>query len=96
MSSTGYLFEKLKLGNERKKSKRQYKPKQNTKNLRAIRLALPAVAAYVILILRALYLDRYTTPPLKAYNPRRNSSNKDKQSVQACRALFGEPLLLKS
>jgi len=59
MSLTGYLFEKLKLGNERKKSKRQYKPKQNTKDLRAIRLALPAVAAYVILILRALYLNRY-------------------------------------
>jgi len=27
ISLTGYLFEKLKLGNERKKSKRQYKPK---------------------------------------------------------------------
>jgi len=66
MSSTGYLFEKLKLENERKKSKRQYKPEQNTKNLRAIRLALPAVTAYVILILRALNLNRYTTPPFKS------------------------------
>jgi len=51
MSSTGYLFEKLKLGNERKKSKRQYEPKQNAKDLRAIRLALPVVAAYVIISL---------------------------------------------
>jgi len=66
MSSTGYLFEKLKLGNERKKSKRQYKPKQNTKDLRAIRLALPVVAAYVIIIVRALNLNRYTTPPFKS------------------------------
>jgi len=66
MSSTGYLFEKLKLGNERKKSKRQYKPKQNTKNLRAIRLALPVVTAYVIIIIRALNLNRYTTPPFKS------------------------------
>jgi len=59
MSLTGYLFEKLKLGNERKKSKRQYKSKQNAKDLRAIRLALPAVTAYVILILRALNITRY-------------------------------------
>jgi len=59
MSLTGYLFEKLKLGNERKKSKRQYKSKQNAKDLRAIRLALPAVTAYVILILRALNINRY-------------------------------------
>jgi len=66
MSSTGYLFEKLKLGNKRKKSKRQYKPKQNAKDLRAIRLALPAVAAYVTLILRALNINRYTTPPFKS------------------------------
>jgi len=65
MSSTGYLFEKLKLGNERKKSKRQYKPKQNTKDLRAIRLALPVVTAYIIIIVRALNLNRYTTPPFK-------------------------------
>jgi len=66
MSSTGYLFEKLKLGNERKKSERQHKPKQNAKDLRAIRLALPAVTAHVILILRALNINRHTTPPFKS------------------------------
>jgi len=66
MSSTGYLFEKLKLGNERKKSERQYEPKQNAKDLRAIRLALPVVTAYVILILRALNINRHTTPPFKS------------------------------
>jgi len=60
MSSTGYLFEKLKLGNERKKSERQHEPEQNTKDLRAIRLALPVVAAHVILILRALNANRYS------------------------------------
>jgi len=59
MSSTGYLFEKLKLGNERKKSKRQHKPEQNAKDLRAIRLALPVVTAYVIIIVRAPNLNRY-------------------------------------
>jgi len=66
MSSTGYLFEKLKLGNERKKSKRQHKPEQNAKDLRAVRLALPAVTAYVIIIVRALNPNRYTTPPFKS------------------------------
>jgi len=66
MSSTGYLFEKLKLENERKKSERQHEPKQNAKDLRAIRLALPAVTAHVILILRALNVNRYTTPPFKS------------------------------
>jgi len=66
MSLTGYLFEKLKLGNERKKSKRQHEPEQNAKDLRAVRLALPVVAAYVILILRALNINRYTTPPFKS------------------------------
>jgi len=59
MSSTGYLFEKLKLGNERKKSERQYKPEQNAKDLRAVRLALSAVAAYVIMIVRAPNPNRH-------------------------------------
>jgi len=66
MSSTGYLFEKLKLGNERKKSERQHEPEQNAKDLRAVRLALPVVAAHVILILRALNANRHTTPPFKS------------------------------
>jgi len=69
MSSTGYLFEKLKLGNERKKSKRQHKPKQNAKDLRAIRLALPTVAAYVIIIVRALNPNRHTRVVTVPFNP---------------------------
>jgi len=66
MSSTGYLFEKLKLGNERKKSERQHEPEQNTKDLRAVRLALPVVTAHVIIIVTALNPNRHTTPPFKS------------------------------